>query len=436
MFVSNFDINSLFYVINYMKNKTEINDDEINLVELLIIVWEGKLKIIAAVLISVLSIIFYINSQPKNFIASTYIYPISSIEEYKYSPFNLFNYDSIEEIINPVIKKKDETKIIINTNENDQLLNNYGELNDFKDLKTFELTASKFLEQYLSILNEKKIFEDAIRKYKLLDIKNYSNIKDYEEAINLLASSIKIIMRGSQDKDNINVKEGFEVTYATIEFRFEDKNKWKLVLEYVDKTANQIVKQSLNKQFERLILNERMKKKYLIEDISKKIENLKIDYEIETKNRISYLQEQSEIAKELGIAKNTIEVQPLGNDNTTFLSTVSTSSPLYLRGYEAINKEIELIKLRKNKDAFIEDLLEISKIKRKLEQNKTLDRAELIFETTPLAINDNFFAASIKVKSTTFEYKNNQIKIMISAIIGFIIGLFFVLISNAIRNHK
>ena len=183
-----------------MKKKTEINNDEINLVELVNIAWKGKLKILVAVLISVLSLILYINNQPKNFIATTNIKPISSIEENKYTTFNLYAYTSTEEILNRK-KEIEETNIIINTNENaDIMYDSNDEIYKLNDLKNFKLTASGLLNQYIEILNERELFEDGIRKYKLLDINNYSNVDDYEEAINQLAASIKIISRTRPEK--------------------------------------------------------------------------------------------------------------------------------------------------------------------------------------------------------------------------------------------
>lgn len=416
-----------------MKKKTEINNDEINLIELVNIAWKGKLTILVAVLISVLSLILYIKSQPNKFIATTNIVPISSIEENKYTAFNSFKYTPTEEIFHPK-KEIEETNIIINTNKNEDNLDIFdGETSKFDDLKDFKLTASALLNQYIGILNERKLFEDGIRKYKLLDINNYSNINDYDEAINQLAASIKIISRNRPEKKQM--QEGFEVTYTTIKFEFDEVKKWKSVLAYVNEAANKIVKQSLRQQYERLILAERQKREYILEDLSEKIENLMTDYERETTGKILYLKEQSAIAKQLGVAKNTIEVKTLGNQSTV-LSTVNTDSPFYLRGYEAIDKEIELIESRQNKNAFIDGLNQTFTFKRKLEQDKTLDRAELSFETTPLAKDENFYAASIKVLSTNFEYKNNRTKIIISLIFGFIIGLFIVIVSNAIQTQK
>ena len=418
-----------------MKKNTEINNDEIHLVELLSIIWKGKFKILVATLITVLSLMLYTKTQPKNFIATTNIVPISTIEENKYTSFNSFDYTSIEEILNP-IKNTEDTKFIISTSKEggDAYTMFNKDLSEFNQLKTFKITSERLLNHYVDLLNEKKLFEDGIRKFKLLDINNYSNVNDYEEAISKLASSIKIIYKiNIPEKEQI--QQGFEVKYINIQFEFDDSKKWKLVLKYVDENANLILKDTLYKQYQRLLSTERQKREYLLEDIVEKIKYLKIDYDTEATNNISYLEEQSAIAKQLGIAKNTIEVQTLGNQNK-LLSTVSTESPFYLRGYEAIDKEIELIKSRKNKSAFIDGLYESLTFKRKIELDKAIDRAELIFKKTPLAKNEKFYAASLNVLSTNFDYKNYRKQIMISVIFGLIFGLLFVLFSHAIQTQK
>ena len=98
---------------------------------------------------------------------------------------------------------------------------------------------------------------------------------------------------------------------------------------------------------------------------------------------------QVAIAKKLGIDKNTIEVQTFGSQNA-LLSNVKTDSPFYLRGYEAIDKEIELILKRFDKKPFIDGLFELEKLKRTLIQKKTLERIEVFYKTTPLYDENKF----------------------------------------------
>ena len=203
---------------------------------------------------------------------------------------------------------------------------------------------------------------------------------------------------------------------------------------YVDEFANKFVKKNLIDEYNNTLVFLTNKKKYKLEDISIKINNYLIDYDRETSDRLVYLKEQSAIANKLGIAKNTIEVQTFGNQNA-LLSNVKTDSPFYLRGYAAIDKEIELTMLRTNKKAFIPGLFELEKEKRAIEQDQTIERIKLAVQSG-LGDNTEFSAASIKAITTKFEYKDNKKMFMIAIIISLIAGIFYVLISNAFQSFK
>ena len=100
-----------------------------------------------------------------------------------------------------------------------------------------------------------------------------------------------------------------------------------------------------------------------------------------------------------------------------------------------IEKEIELIETRVNKDAFINDLLDLEKQKRDLLENKSLVRIEKLFKSTPI-FND-FKAAKIVYQDTEYKASISFIKVIIFAgIFGIIFSIFYVLTSNAIKQRK
>ena len=102
-----------------------------------------------------------------------------------------------------------------------------------------------------------------------------------------------------------------------------------------------------------------------------------------------------------------------------------------------IEKEIELIESRNNKDAFTKNLLDLEKQKRNLLEDKSLDRIEQLFNSTPIVNDNNFKAASIIYKDTKYEASFSLIKtVLFSGIFGIIFGMFYVLISNAIKQRK
>ena len=90
---------------------------------------------------------------------------------------------------------------------------------------------------------------------------------------------------------------------------------------------------------------------------------------------------------------------------------------------------------RTDKSAFIDGLYELEIKKRSLQQDKSLERAELLISTTPIGDSEVFFAALANISSTKFTYNNNK-KIQIFAIlIGLIIGVFYVFVTHAIHSQ-
>jgi LPS O-antigen subunit length determinant protein (WzzB/FepE family) len=380
-----------------MVKNSQINNEEIDLFKLILTVWKGKWKIAVAVIISIIATISYQSKQTKNFTATTDIKPI-----------NYFSF------------KKDYTLNVTTANYTDTL-------ND--EVPKFKI--STLLNSYVEILNEKKIFEVAMSESNFLDASQYSDEQEYNEAIIKLASSVKILTPLISKEGVGNV----ETSYHTIKFIHNDEKKWKNVLIHVDKLANQFVKKTLLDKYNKSYLSLQEERKYALEDVMVKINNDLIDYDRKTFDHLTYLREQSEIAKKLGIAKSTVEVQTFGNQNA-YLSNIQTDSPFYLRGYEAIDKEIELTESRDNKKAFINGLFELEKKKRAIEQDKTIERSKLITNSALLSGDKDFSAASINVITTKFHYANNKKILGLAILIGLMVGVIFVIISDVFQHHR
>ena len=124
------------------------------------------------------------------------------------------------------------------------------------------------------------------------------------------------------------------------------------------------------------------------------------------------------------------------NAQNTVVTNVKKDTPFYLRGYIAIEEEINLIKGRKDKTAFMKDLFKLEQEKRKLEQDETLDRAMILFNKTPLGKND-FKATLFKVAATDYESNNKRnLYYALALVLGGMIGFVYVLISKALINRK
>jgi LPS O-antigen subunit length determinant protein (WzzB/FepE family) len=213
---------------------------------------------------------------------------------------------------------------------------------------------------------------------------------------------------------------------------YNDVDKWKQLIGFVDTESNKRVKEIITDRFESIESVEEQIKSFAIKDIDIEIENEKKDYEISTKARLAFLSEQADMARKLGVKKNTIESLMFDTQNTV-VTNVKTDTPFYLRGYEAIEEEINLIKGRKDKSLFMTKLFKLEQAKRKLKQDKTLNRAKDLFNKTPLIEND-FKSTIVKVAATDFESNNKRnLYYALALVLGGMIGVVFVLIANAFK---
>jgi len=360
-------------------------DDEIDLLEIFQTLWNGKWIILATTLISLLAMFGYLSFQKIVFEATSEIKPIYSLDVEKYKTLN--------------------------------------------DLDFFEVGPERLLSLYIEQLDERTVLEEAILKYELLEPKNFEDEQTFNEAVVKFADSIKLIPPVETKKE---VRKNW-----SIEVEYNDEYKWKQFLSYVHSSTNQNVRDFLQKSFENSLLRVKQRQAFNIEDVNIKIENKLADYDRETTDRLFYLAEQTAIARKLGVAKNTIEAQTYGID-VSMIANLQMETPYYLRGYEAIEKEIELIESRQNKAAFVSGLMEAEQERRKLEQDGILlERAETLFNNTPITKGDDFMAASMTVGATKFKTEGRMMTMMsLAAVLGGIIAIFYVLISKAIHNRK
>ena len=384
--------------------KKRIENDEINLIEVIINIWNNKLKIAAITVIFItLSIALYFIVKPQ-LNAKTEILPITIFENNLYAQYN------------SLIKSqsgKDDKEVIFESVIN---VINRGYL------------LSLFLEE----LRTKEIIIEAIKNYQLIDQKKFDSEDEYLEAVEKKALKLNLLRPINVDGSQ---RGGTRLNW-TIEFEVDDKNKWEEALSFIEIEIDKNIKNYLKLNFDRALDNLKLLDQFKLEDLNLKINNVKKDYDTETSNRLAFLKEQALIARKLNIENDTLEVE---NFSTPFgvISNLQSAKPYYMRGYVMIEKEIELIETRTNKDAFTKNLLALEKQKRTLLENKLLDRTEKLFNNTPIVIGNDFKAVNIIYQDTEFEASFSLIKtILISGIFGVIFGMFYVLISSAIRQRK
>ena len=71
---------------------------------------------------------------------------------------------------------------------------------------------------------------------------------------------------------------------------------------------------------------------------------------------------------------------------------------------------------------------------RATEQDEKLERAELLFATTPIMNEDDFSAVTVDVNATRFVSQSKQtLSLALAVIVGGFVGVIYVLIASSIR---
>jgi len=385
--------------------KKKIESDEIDLIEVIINIWNNKLKIAAiTVILMVLSAALYFVIKP-TLNAKTEILPITVFENNLYSAYNFL--------------------LIPQAQSDDEKIPSQQKLN--------KIDRNYLLNLFLEELQTKEIVIEAIKKFQLIDQNKFNDEVEYLEAVEKYALKLDLLRPINVDGS----QRGETKLNWTIEFEVDDEDQWEEALSYVESEINKNIQKYLRTNFDITSSNLKLLDQFKLEDLEIKIKNVKNDYDAETINRLAFLREQASIARELNIKNNTLEVENFNTSSGGVISNLQIAKPYYMRGYSMIEKEIELIESRNNKDAFTKNLLELEKQRRDLLENKLLERIEKLFNATPIINSNNFKAAKIIYKNTKYEASFSLIKaILFSGIFGVIFGMFYVLVSNVIQQRK
>ena len=333
-----------------MKKNTHIyHEDEIDLINLFKIIWDDKIKIFIFTIISFLIGLGYSYQIPNNNLHSLVIKKSENSEFYKLL--------SIELMIN----SNQSMKTVLS----DQIILNkfVNELMDYEEL-SISLNKIKKVRENVAKLPIEKQAERLFQYAKLLSI--------------------------DELKKDINKSD--EINYI-LNFQWDNTDKAKKILEdTIDLTLKNLEKKIYEVLEQSLEFKSKMNKN-------------------RDKIRLDFLIEQSAIAKELNILDNQIENVNLSQSSVS-LNINTADIAYYLRGFKAIDKEIELIKSRNY-------------------ENYEFIKQEINFlkEEEIRWIDYNIYSLQSE------SLKNTKLIKIISILLGLIVGVIFVLISNVIQSQ-
>ena len=385
-------------------------DDEIDLSELVKTLWQGKWTIVACTCLCFVVGAAYHKFSANPFTATLEIKPITQVDENQYQSFNEFN--------------------------------NAADVADVADIKMLKpklapafskITASTLLLTYSEALNNKDFWYQRFEEALSAKRGKFDDIDDFDKFIKNEVYSVSIkTIKASETLKNIPVSEDY-IVELQLTYKGSDLEKFSSVLTGIAQDSANYVKLSLVQNFENQAIVRQQSDKFKKQDLQNAIANLLADYDKNTMVELAFLDEQGKIARKLGIAKSTFESQTF-QSNASSVTNVNTDTPLYMRGFEAIEEEALLLKSRNNKSVFMPELIDLEAQVRAIEQDKTVLRAQALFENTPLKSSTaSFVAAQVDINEADIKYsRKGSLILALSLVLGGFIGIFAVFVRKAI----
>jgi LPS O-antigen subunit length determinant protein (WzzB/FepE family) len=224
-------------------------------------------------------------------------------------------------------------------------------------------------------------------------------IEDYEEFLLIIKNTKKINIK-DQEKELFKYVKLLEIEAPKKKEKYIINLKW-----HNSEEAQKILRDTLK-------LSSKNLKERIILELEQNLEFEKKLILNADRIRLDYLKEQSAIAKELNIVDNQIDNINLTQPSVS-LNINTADIAYYLRGYKAIDKEIQLIENREY-------------------QNLKLIEQEL---NSFKALNVKFADYNVYLMDVK-SLKPTKLILVISILLGLMVGILIVLISNAFQLTK
>jgi len=369
-------------------------ENEIDLFEILKILWAGKRKIIVVTFLASLVGIFLIYNESDSFKVSIPLKSNKASADIKYTSLN-------------DILKENGLDFQINSKITFKLFE--LEMTDYDEIKNI-LRNNEFIKHQIKDLDEanvEKVLDGYTMMFELTKVSNK----------NVLGDQI----------------------HRSFSFQWHDSDEGKSILEYTLLLTLENVKKTLINEVSKLADSLNNKDQRRLDKLNIELSLIQQNETERLEKRILYLLEQSEIAKTLGIETNSLNANALSQSQKNSLSYNNNfdTAPFFLRGYKAINKEIELIRSRSKEDQMLmaNGYLEVKKniglIKNNPASLHLLDDLKSIENSS----STNLINYNLGLINSVAQ-KNSLSTLIISILIGGIISAIYVLVSYAVRNHR
>jgi len=367
------------------------SNDEIDLFELFLTLWEGKWLILGATLLAAVLGFAYITLTPNNFEAKLNIAPLSAND--------ISDYSALNSIVAADLESTAKTGMFTPRYHSDTLP--FFEVTELYLANAFYTVLANYsLSEILGFAHKNLTENQAGQGYQ-------NSLEDASRSFKTSFGKDGMIVITFQGKNEALAQQIIETTLQAVDIKTKTA--------VIDDFQNQTSEHSARKKF---ILKElSVEKSFVTANFSKNIEQ-----------ETDKLKEHQEIAITLGI-ENPFEK---GFTNHAFGNTET-----YFKGRKALEAEIAILMKRKPNESHLPDLKRINTAMSLIEKDGTAKTAKEALEKTPLSEGKTFKAANYNTVQMQFVYEKKPTLILaLSIVLGGFLGMATILVRNAINSRK
>ncbi len=299
-----------------------------------------------------------------------------------------------------------------------------------------KVTSGSLLSGVMADLEQRETLITALEETGYLHEKSAEIASDGAQRAVDFANSLELVPPTSPEDKKAKIRK----KYWTLQAKVESPERLKLVLKSALEASERNVKGLNQEVFAQNLAIYKQKQKYKEEDAHAAYDALLAEYDDKVANRLSFLKEQGEIARHLGIARNAVEAQEFVNRSTgagAVIASLEYEPQFYMRGYKAIDKEVELIEARKVKESHIGGVVGLRKQLRSILEDKTIEREQKAFDASPLGGQGEFSAVKYDLRAMGAESaRKDSLILALSVVLGGMLGVFAVFIRQGIRSYR
>ncbi|MFN3145003.1 MAG: Wzz/FepE/Etk N-terminal domain-containing protein [Paracoccaceae bacterium] len=387
-----------------MADTSSERSNEVDLFELLYVVIQERITVLAVMLLALLLGVLFVFAVPQKYVADLTIRPVLVDEIGKYTD------------LNSAVDFRENTDTSLKTVSAERFLDFFGGalLGAEPVRAALQAESSAFAALADDPEGQRELIEDVLNGFRV-SVPDPATVE-----FGVLDWVIEVETR--------NVDEMGRVVLAALDYARET-------------TRSAVVGQigSIRDAREREV-------SLALEDAIRELELAVYGYEVQQEQRLAFLREQAGIARALDIRDRAFEARAgadavvVSVEAAASTADVAGDSPLpyYLRGYLAIEEEIGALEARDSDDVarYIPTANALRVKIRELETDRSVERIDAALAASPLS-GDDFVAARYNTTLLIFERAmSTPVILVVSVFLGGVAGILFVFARHGIRRFR